>query len=239
MRSDPKKNIGGVVHTYIKYDPKKFPSPTQPPPDFVSPLMNQMLAYGSMRELTDEELARAIKLDPSQFKNLGPSLDQVRAMLEERKRQILAKYETRTVRESAKRMFKKQTKKIEQLKEPIRTRLKAAVQEEQLYDLERIYWSINDDTSPAMQTLMNLMRRLAEKYQIDELAAKYEFTGDESLTVPRAIEIKEELEKIDELLKQIEEARETAQLYVIDMQELGEFMDQDVLFRVRVTGIAQ
>ncbi len=26
-----KQPLGGVVHTYQKYDPAKFPSPTQPP----------------------------------------------------------------------------------------------------------------------------------------------------------------------------------------------------------------
>ena len=30
-----------------------------------------MLAYGDMRELTDEELARAVHLDPSQIAGLG------------------------------------------------------------------------------------------------------------------------------------------------------------------------
>ncbi len=29
--------LGGVIHTYQKYDPKNLPSPTQPPPDLVSP----------------------------------------------------------------------------------------------------------------------------------------------------------------------------------------------------------
>jgi len=43
------------------------------------------------------------------------------------------------------------------------------------------------------------------------------------MTIPEAIEIKEELEKIDELLKQLEKARETAQIAVIDMQALAEF----------------
>jgi uncharacterized protein with von Willebrand factor type A (vWA) domain len=224
-----KSNIGGIVQTYLKYDPKKFPSPTQPPPDFVSPLMNQMLAYGSMRELTDEELARAVHLDPSQFQNLGPSIDMIKAMLEERKRKILETYETRTVQELAKRLFKKQAKKTGELPEPFRTRVKRAVQEEQLYDLERVYWAINDDAAPEVRTLMNIMLRLADKYQVDELVAKYSFTGNESLTVPQAIEIKEELEKIDELLKQLEEARETAQIAVIDMEQLGEFMDQDTM----------
>ena len=80
-----KPKAGGVLHTYIKYDPKRFPSPTKPPPDMVSPLMNQMLAYGTMRELTEEELARAIHIDPSQFGQLGPSIDMIKAMLEEKK----------------------------------------------------------------------------------------------------------------------------------------------------------
>ena len=222
-----KNSIGGVIQTYIKYDPQKFPSPTQPPPDFVSPLMDQMLAYGSTRELTGGRAGSGRKLDPSQFKNLGPSIDQMMAILEERKRQILETYETRTVKETARRQLRKQSKSTKQLAEPVRTRIQSAIQEEQLYDLERIYWSINDDTAEETRIVMNLMLRLGEKYQIDELAAKYTFTGDESMTVPQAIEIKDELEKIDELLKQLEQARETAQIAIIDMEQLGEFMDQD------------
>ena len=91
------KHLGGVIHTYQKYDPKNFPSPTQPPPDLVSPAFEHMLMYGNMRELTDEELARAVHLDPSQIAGLGPSLDALRAMLLERKRKILEKYETEKV----------------------------------------------------------------------------------------------------------------------------------------------
>ena len=58
-----------------------------------------------MRELTDEELARAIRLDPSQIAGLGPSLDALMAMLEERKRKILAKYETESVRSEGTQAF--------------------------------------------------------------------------------------------------------------------------------------
>ena len=61
----------------------------------------------------------------------------------------------------------------------------------------------------------------SDKYQIDEMAGKYEFTGHERLTIPRALEVKEELEKIDELLKQLEEAARTAQIGVIDMEQLS------------------
>ena len=52
--------LGGVVHTYQKYDPGKFPSPTAPPPDLVSHAFEHALMYGGYRELTEEELARAL-----------------------------------------------------------------------------------------------------------------------------------------------------------------------------------
>ncbi len=84
-----RKHLGGVIHTYQKFDPQHFPSPTQPPPDLVSGAFEHLLMYGSLRELTDEELANAVKLDPSQIAGLGPSIDALRAMLEERKRKIL------------------------------------------------------------------------------------------------------------------------------------------------------
>ena len=224
-----KKKVGGVVHTYLKFEPQKFPSPTQPPPDIVSPLMNQMLAYGSMRELTDEELARAIHLDPSQFKNLGPSLDMIKAMLEERKRKILETFETKSVKHRAKKDFKKGAKSVQDIPNEFRSVFNEAVAREQLYDLERIWYRQNDDTSLFSRNLVQLMATLSDKYQIDELAAKYEFTGRESMTVPQAIEIKEELEEIDRLLDQIEDARENAQIAIIDMEQLGEFIDEGTM----------
>lgn len=36
--------------------------------------------YGKYRELTDEELARAVRLDPSQIKGLGPSIEMLRCV---------------------------------------------------------------------------------------------------------------------------------------------------------------
>ena len=64
------KRVGGIIHAYQKYDPKQFPSPTQPPPDVVSHAFDHLLTYGSYRELTEEELRRAIRLDPSQIQGL-------------------------------------------------------------------------------------------------------------------------------------------------------------------------
>ena len=49
------------------------------------------------------------------------------------------------------------------------------------------------------------------------------------MTIPEAIEIKEELEKIDELLKQIEEARDSAQIAILDMESLAEYMDDQTM----------
>jgi uncharacterized protein with von Willebrand factor type A (vWA) domain len=45
------------------------------------------------------------------------------------------------------------------------------------------------------------------------------------MTVPEALDIKEELEAIDKLLKQLEEAKQTAQLAIIDMDELEKFAE--------------
>ncbi len=80
---------------------------------------------------------------------------------------------------------------------------------------------------------MRLVARLGEKYQIDELASKYEFTGRTPLTVEQALEIKEELETIDRLLKQLEEARKTAQIGIIDLEELSQFTDPEQVEKLR------
>src|SRR5579884_1225027 len=85
---------GGVIHTYQKFDPVNFPSPTAPPPDLVSPAFEHLLFYGNTRHLTEEELARAVRLDPSQIAGLGPSLEALMEMLRQRKRRILETYET-------------------------------------------------------------------------------------------------------------------------------------------------
>lgn len=227
-----KHPIGGIIHSYLKYDPLKFPSPNQPPTDLVSPMMNQMLAYGSMRELTEEEMARAIRLSPEEFKNLGPSLDMIRRLLEDRKRKILETYESRTVLKEAKRQFQKKAKDHPPIKaqfKPFGPEYRRAVDQEQLYDLELLAYKINDDTNPLVQHIYGVMARLEDKYQVEELAANYQFIGHQSMTVPEAIEIKEELEKIDELLRQLDEAEVTAQIGVLDMEQLGEFMDDETM----------
>src|SRR5437588_9726348 len=100
-----KDGLGGIIHTYQKFDPVHFPSPTAPPPDVVSPAFEHLLFYGNTRRLTEEELARAIRLDPSQIRGLGPSLEALMEILRERKRKILATYETDQAVEEAARNY--------------------------------------------------------------------------------------------------------------------------------------
>ena len=215
---------GGVIHIYQGYDPKRFPNPRDPAPDLVSPALNHLMMFGSRRRLTEEELARAIRLDPSQIAGLGPSLDGLIALLEERKRKILAKYEVATVRKAARSEYRTYG---EQIKPPrkLREQFEQAFEEEQYRDFERLWYHIGDDSNRFAQRLVQLIDKLGNKYEVDELAAKYTFTGNTSLSIPEAIAIKAELEKIDELLEQLKDALENAQIAIIDMDALAEFTE--------------
>lgn len=220
-----KRPLGGILHTYQKYDPVHFPSPTAPPPDVVTPLMEQMLRFGSQKKLTPEELARAVHLDPSQIAGLGPSIDTLRAILQERKRKLLEKYETDSVQELARRAFGERVDPALPPK-PFGKAYAKATREEQLHDLEQLWYAQRDDGSEFARHLVRLMEHLGNKYQVDALAAKYEFTGQAPLSIDEAIEVKRLLEKIDELLNQLDEAEKTAQISVIDLDELAEFVDR-------------
>ena len=216
---------GGIIHVYQRYDPRRFPSPTQPPPDLVSSAFDHLLAYGRHRQLTPEELARAITIDPSQISGLGPSLDAILAILLERKRKILASYETDSVRQLADQDFHQRADRAtppQQLAEYYQQ----GIDEHQVYDLERLWYQLEDQRDQFAGQLIGLIESLGNKYQLDELAARYDFHGSTAMTVPAGLEIKEELEKIDELIEQIEQARENAQLYVIDMEALAEFVEE-------------
>jgi uncharacterized protein with von Willebrand factor type A (vWA) domain len=216
--------LGGIIHTYQKYDPVQFPSPTAPPPDLVSPAFEHLLHYGSMRRLTEEELARAVHIDPSQIANLGPSIEALMALLRERKRKILETYETEQVQAEAHANFHNQAAEARPPAK-LRRAFDEAVREEQLHDLEQLWYRAGDERGAFARQLLRMAEALGEKYQVDELASKYEFTGRTPMTVPEALAIKEELETIDRLLKQLEEAMKTAKIGVIDMEELARFIE--------------
>jgi uncharacterized protein with von Willebrand factor type A (vWA) domain len=220
----PPRRLGGVIHTYLGYDPKRFPPPAAPPADVVSPFMEHMLMFGGRRTLTEEELARAIRLDPDQIKGLGPSIDALIAMLLERKRKILERYETSKVLAEVARNYREQA---DRLKPPhkLSKAFDREVRAEHLRGLERLWYRVDDEQSAFARGLLHLTERLGEKYEVDELDAKYAFTGREPMSVDEAIAIKQELEEIDRLLEQLEQARETAQIAVIDLSALAEFAE--------------
>ncbi len=221
---NPNRKVGGVIHTYQKYDPRNFPSPTQPPPDAVSPAFEHLLMFGNARRLTEEELARAIRLDPSQIAGLGPSLESLVAMLLERKRKILAKYETDTVLAKARDEFRKTAGNVDPPNK-FRPRYEQAIRDEQIYELERLWYAIGNDRSPFARSLVQVVKSLGEKYEVEELASKFDFSGQTQLTIPEALAVKQELDKIEELLKQLQEAQQTAQIAVIDLDSLAEFTE--------------
>jgi uncharacterized protein with von Willebrand factor type A (vWA) domain len=235
-RSEPfmsqRDTLGGVIQTYQKFDPVNFPSPTTPPPDMVSPAFEHLLHYGSIRRLTPEELARAVRIDPTQIAGLGPSIDALMEILRERKRKILETYETDKVENEARRNYQTQAEQTQPASK-LAERFRQAVRDEQLRDLERLWYQAGDERGKFARDLLKIVERLGEKYQIDELAAKYEFTGRTPMDVPKALEIKAELELIDKLLKQLEEARENAQIGLIDMEELSQFVEPGDLDQLR------
>ena len=216
-------DLGGVIHVYQKYDPVNVPGPASPPPDLVTPAFEHLLMYGNTRRLTPEELARAVKLDLNQIKSLGPSLEALMEILRERKRKILAQFETNTVQHEARNVFQKRSG---EMRPPgkLAKRFHEAVRGEQLHDLEQLWYQAGDERGAFAKELLRLAETLGDKYQVDELAAKYQFTGQQGLTIPKALQVKAELENIDKLLKQLEEAMKTAQLGVIDMDELAEYV---------------
>src|SRR5688572_19332641 len=141
-----KHTLGGIIHTYQKYDPVNLPAPTQPPPDLVSPALEHFLMFGDARRLTDEELARAVRLDPSQIAGMGPSLDALLAMLLERKRKILAKYETQSVQGTARKEYQRSGSKIDPPAK-LKRAFQRAFADEQLRDLEMLWYSADDERS--------------------------------------------------------------------------------------------
>src|SRR5262245_15135232 len=183
--TSPPRSARGIIHAYQKYDPKNFPSPTAPPPDLAGAAFEHMLAFGSLRHLSEEELARAIRIDPSMFPSLGPSLESLAALLLERKRKILSTYETDTVQGLAAEEGSDAARNTDPPRE-FRDQFLKALRTEQLSELERLWYRQKNDQSDFAKSLMRLLDRLGQKYQVDELAAKYPFTGRVPLTIPQA-----------------------------------------------------
>jgi uncharacterized protein with von Willebrand factor type A (vWA) domain len=225
----PPRQLGGVIHSYQKYDPKEFPSPTaEPDGSLANAAMEYILEFGSLDGLTEEQLANAIRLDPSMFPRLGPSLESMSRMLRERKAKILATYKTEEAQSAARDAFEVTASHIDPPKNAKDAVLRA-IRERQIRDLERLWYRQRDESSDFSKQLLRLIQSLGNSYQVDELASKYAFTGRTAMGVEEALEVKHELETIDELLAQIEEAKKSAQLAILDLDSLSEFADADAM----------
>jgi len=184
-----------------------------------------MMAFGSTRSLTEEELANAIEIDPSQIPNLGPSLESLIQMLEERKRKILETYETEHALDEAAGHF---VDRAEQANPPqeLDEKYHKAVRQQQIRDLERLWYQAERLDRQFASDLLQVAQTLGEKYELEQLDSEYDFTGRTEMDVAKALEIKEELETIDKLLEQLREAMENAQVGIIDMEALSEFVEE-------------
>ncbi len=230
-------SLGGIVHSYQRYDPARIPPPRPPEADIVSAMMEHILAVGDLEEivLTPEQLADAIVLDPEQLKGLGPSIDSLKRRLEEHRQKILERYETESVRKRARRDYR-DTAARTQPPGPHREAFQRAVREEQIRRLERLWYAQDDDQSRFASDLVGLIEVLGVVYQLDELAAKWRFTGREKLGVDEALEVKATLEEIERLLQQLEEAKQNARIALIDMDALSQYAESgelDELERIR------
>ena len=165
---------GGVIHAYQKYDPAQFPPPAQPPPDMVSPAFEQALRYGNYRELTEEELARAIRLDPSQIAGLGPSLDMLRECWKNVNAKFWKPMKRKSVQKKARKAFQNVSKNVH-LPRNLQPLLQRAVVQEQPFLIEQLWYRCDDDNSDAARGLMQIAQRMSDKHNIEELASKYDF----------------------------------------------------------------
>jgi uncharacterized protein with von Willebrand factor type A (vWA) domain len=223
---------GGVVHTYQQYDPAAIPPPSGSGPDLVSPVFEHLLQWGSMRELSEEELAKAIRLDPGQFAGLGPSLDALIRMLQERKQKILSTWETDSVLKKADRQLAEAAREARPPGQFSKS-FWNALKNQQLYAIENLWYRAERIAPDFAARLTSLMEVMGRRYVVDQLVSAYEFTGHKSMSPDQAEEIYVELKKIDELLKQLEEAKKNAQLAVIDLEDLSEFADPQAVEDLR------
>lgn len=223
-----RQSLGGIVHSYQRYDPIRVPPPRPPEIDLATPAVEYMLATGGLGGLTDEQLAEAVVLDPEQIRGLGPSIDALRARLEERKQKILTTYEADTVQQRARQAFHQAATQIvppQELAEAYRH----AVASEQIRRLERFWYAVESNHPSLAAGLIKLIENLGTSYEINELAASWQFTGRTSLTIDDALTTKDELETIDRLLAELEKARKDAKIGLIDLNALGHYVEAEEL----------
>lgn len=233
------RGSGGIIHSYQGYDPKRFPSPTQPAPDVAGAAMEHMLMFGTSRPMSAEELAEAIEIDPSQIAGLGPSLDALVAMLEERKRKILETYDPTTALGDALRRYQDAASDLEPSgprAKQTREKIDKALRAESIPELERLWYKADWGDKGLARRLMRTIDALGTKYEVEELNNRWVFTGRTPLDADEAVAVKEELEAIEDLLEQLREAMKNAKVAKIDPDKLAEFVDEAGVEQLREIG---
>ena len=224
--SGASRRLGGIVHSYLGYDPKRFPPPSMPVGGgMADAAFEHLLFYGSQEPLTEEQLANAIEIDPSQIAGFGPSIHALIAMLEERKRRILETYDDEPAQRDAYAAFVDASTAIETDSPALREQLDRLMRLQSIPELERLWYQVDRQGGPLAAQIMRLIGTLSRRLEVEQLSSRYDFTGRTALTPEEAIEVKEELETIDRLLEQLREAMKNARVGIIDMEALRNFVD--------------
>lgn len=225
--ADDRSRWGGVIHAYQKYDPETFPGPReQGSSDLLDAALEHSLRFGNRRRLTPEELANAIRLDPSQIAGLGPPIESLLAILEERKRRILASYQVQSALRQSQRRFAQAAQQV-QIPKELEQPLQRALRSEQPYALDHLWYQLEQRAPQAAKGLLNVKQRMTEKHQIQELISRYTFTGRTAVSVEEALQIKAELEQIDRLLEQLQEAAQSGRVALLDWDALRDQISEE------------
>ena len=225
---------GGVVHSYLGYDPKEFPSPTSGGEDGIAmAAMDHLMQFGNQRSLTEEELADAIEIDPSQISGLGPSLDALIALLEARKRKILETYDPMTAFKEAIADYVHASESITMPPGKMANQLERAIRKQSIPELERIWYRAEHSDRELGAAVMKLISTLGTRLGVERLLSQYVFSGNTPLTPEEALDVFNELQTIDELLEQLEEAKKNAKLAIINMDALRDFVDDADIDQLR------
>jgi uncharacterized protein with von Willebrand factor type A (vWA) domain len=226
--------LGGAFHTYLGFDAVRFG--TAMPTDAggaARGAFEHLMATGSMRRFTDEELADAVRIDPSQIQGLGPSIESLIELLEARKAKILATFDPAPAAAQAAEAFRKSADRaVPDDGSELQRRLAYAIKQGQLRDLERLWYRLPEGSAP-QRALTIALERLRERFQIDGMRSRHAFTGREALSVERALEVADELERIEQLLEQLREALKNAKPAIIDLDALSEFAPQEQVDSMR------
>ena len=181
MNSDPapRPQLGGVVHSYLGYDPKQFPSPTKSSEDGIAmAAMDHLMQFGNQVSLTEEELANAIEIDPSQISGLGPSLESLIALLEARKARILETFDPISAFKDSIEDYKFSAQSIQMPKGKLAKQIERAITKQSIPELERIWYRAEYSDRDLANSIMKLIKTLGTRLTIEQMLARYVFSGN-------------------------------------------------------------